>query len=144
MTQASNERIRPKLTGFMAGWLVFVGFYQMFLAAKHGGLFFGDNSLLQQDISTMTLSIAYAVMGVLFMIIAYGIWNLRWWAYPLGLVVQGMVISLALVGITRWLAAGQQAPIIWDSLDLIFAAINLSWVMARDVRTVFTDKESGA
>ncbi len=61
--------------------------------------------------------------GVLFLIVAYGIWTLRWWAFPVGLVVQGMVIALALEGIVRWLALGQQAPIIWDALDLVFAAI---------------------
>ena len=58
---------------------------------------------------------------------------------PLGLVVQGMVIALALMGVVRWLALGQQAPIVWDALDLVFAAINLAWALSRDVRTAFND-----
>jgi len=76
-------------------------------------------------------------MGVLFLIIAYGIWNLKWWAFPLALVVQGMVIAVALEGIFRWLALGQQAPIVWDTLDLVFAAFNLVWALSRDVRAAF-------
>ena len=125
MTEASKVRTKPKMTGFMAGWLVFVGFYQIFLAANHGGLFFGQNNLLRQDLSTTALAVFYVVAGVLFLIVAYGIWTLRWWAFPLGLVVQGMVIALALEGIVRWLALGQQAPIIWDALDLAFAAFKI-------------------
>ena len=53
-------------------------------------------------------------MGVLFLIIGYAIWKLKWWAFPLGLVVQGMVIAVASIGIIRWLALGQQAPVVWD------------------------------
>jgi len=144
MTEASKVRTKPKMTGFMAGWLVFVGFYQIFLAANHGGLFFGQNNLLRQDLSTTALAVFYVVAGVLFLIVAYGIWTLRWWAFPLGLVVQGMVIALALEGIVRWLALGQQAPIIWDALDLAFAAFNLSWALSRDVRTAFYNLNSSA
>ena len=138
MTQETNKLTRPKLTGFMAGWLVFLCFYQVFLATKHGGLFLGENNLLQQDLNTSALTILYSIMGVLFLIIAYGIWNLKWWAFPVGLVVQGMVIAIALEGILRWLALGQQAPVFWDVLDLIFAAFNLSWALTRDVRKAFS------
>jgi hypothetical protein len=144
MTRESNKRTKPKMTGFMAGWLVFVGFYQIFLAANHGGLFFGENNLLRQDLSTTALAVFYVVAGILFLIVAYGIWTLQWWAFPVGLVVQGMVIALALEGIVRWLALGQQAPIIWDALDLAFAAFNLSWALSRDVRTAFNTLKSGA
>ena len=144
MTQKSVTRARPKWTTAMAGWLVFVGFYQMFLAARHGGLFFGDNSLLQQDVSHTDLVVFYIGAGVLFLVVAYGIWAMRWWAFPVGLVVQGMVIALAFEGIARWLAMAQQAPIIWDALDLVFAAINLSWALSRDVRTAFINQSSDA
>ena len=144
MTQKSVKRAKPKWTGAMAGWLVFVGFYQMFLAARHGGLFLGDNNLLQQDVSHTDLVVLYAVAGVLFLVVAYGIWTLRWWAFPAGLVLQGMVIAVALEGIARWLALGQQAPIIWDALDLVFAAINLAWALSRDVRTAFINQSSDA
>jgi hypothetical protein len=144
MTQKSTTRVKPKYTGFMAGWAVFLAFYQTFLAAKHGGLFLGENSLVQQDISSTDLTILYVSMGVLFLIIAYGIWTLRWWAFPLGLVVQGMVIAVALSGIIRWLALGQQAPVVWDTLDLIFAAFNLMWAMSREVRTAFITQASDA
>jgi len=137
LTQDSNKRIKPKYTGFMAGWLVFLALYQIFLGARHGGLFLGKGSLAQQDLSVVDLEVLYIVMGVLFLIVAYGIWTLKWWAFPVGLVVQGMVIAVALEGIVRWLALGQQAPVAWDILDLIFAAFNLSWALSRDVRTAF-------
>jgi len=55
----------------------------------------GENNLLQQDVSHTDLIFLYSTMGVLFLIIAYGIWNLKWWAFPLALVVQGMVIAVA-------------------------------------------------
>jgi hypothetical protein len=137
MTQDLNKRDKPQYTGFMAGWAVFLAFYQVFLAARHGGLFLGENNLLQQDVSHTDLIFLYSTMGVLFLIIAYGIWNLKWWAFPLALVVQGMVIAVALEGIFRWLALGQQAPIVWDTLDLVFAAFNLVWALSRDVRAAF-------
>ena len=144
MTQDSTKRTKPKWTGFMAGWAVFLAFYQIFVARQHGGLFLGENNLLRQDLSSIDLIVLYSAMGVLFLIIAYGIWTLRWWAFPVGLVVQGMVIAVALSGMIRWLALGDQAPIVWDALDLIFAVINLSWAMSRDVRTAFIYQASGA
>jgi len=137
MTQKIDKRTKPKGTGFMAGWAVFLGLYQIFLAAKHGGLFLGANNLERQDLSRTDLTILYISMGVLFLIIAYALWNLKWWAFPLGLVVQGMVIAVALEGIIRWLALGQQAPVVWDAVDLAFAAFNLVWALSRDVRTAF-------
>jgi hypothetical protein len=144
MTQDSTKRTKPKWTGFMAGWAVFLAFYQTFLAAQHGGLFLGENNLVRQDLSSIDLAILYSLMGVLFLIIAYGIWTLKWWAFPVGLVVQGMVIAVALSGIIRWLALGQQAPVVWDTLDLIFAVINLAWALSRDVRTAFITQASDA
>ena len=89
MSQASTQRAKPKYTGFMAGWLVFVGFYQIFLAAHHGGLFFGQNNLLRQDLSTTALAVFYVVVGVLFLIVGYGIWTLKWWAFPSGWSCKG-------------------------------------------------------
>ena len=144
MTQDSTKRSRPKWTGFMAGWAVFLAFYQGFVALQHGGLFLGENTLVRQDLSSIDLAILYSVMGVLFLIIAYGIWALKWWAFPLALVVQGMVIAVALSGIIRWLALGQQAPVVWDALDLIFAALNLMWALSRDVRTAFMSQQNSA
>ena len=144
MTQDSTKRTKPKWTGFMAGWAVFLAFYQGFVALQHGGLFLGQNTLVRQDLSSIDLAILYSVMGVLFLIIAYGIWALKWWAFPLALVVQGMVIAVALSGIIRWLALGQQAPVVWDTLDLIFAALNLMWALSRDVRTAFMSQQNSA
>jgi hypothetical protein len=144
MAQELDKSVKPKFTGFMAGWMVFLAFYQIFLAAKHGGLFLGENSQVHQDLSSTDLIILYSTMGVLFLVIAYGIWNLKWWAFPLGLVVQGMVIAVALEGIVRWLALGQQAPVVWDVLDLAFAAFNLAWALARDVRTAFMSQTDSA
>lgn len=144
MSQAATQRAKPKYTGFMAGWLVFVGLYQIFLGAQHGGLFLGQNNLLRQDLSATALAVFYVIAGVLFLIVGYGIWTLRWWAFPVGLVVQGMVIALALIGVVRWLALGQQAPIIWDAMDLLFAAINLAWALSRDVRAAFNQPKINA
>jgi hypothetical protein len=144
VAQELSKQAKPKYTGFMAGWAVFLAFYQVFLAANHGGLFLGENTLVQKDLSHTDLIILYSTMGVLFLIIAYGIWNLKWWAFPLGLVVQGMVIAVALEGIVRWLAMGLQAPVVWDTLDLAFAAFNLAWALARDVRTAFMSQSDSA
>ena len=144
MTKESTARAKPKWTGFMAGWAVFLAFYQGFVALQHGGLFLGENTLIRQDLSSIDLAILYSVMGVLFLIIAYGIWALKWWAFPLALVVQGMVIAVALSGIIRWLALGQQAPVVWDALDLIFAALNLMWALSREVRTAFMAQQNSA
>jgi uncharacterized membrane protein len=140
MTQDSNKRVRPKWTGLMVGWLVFLGFYQPFLAAQHGGFFLGQNNLLRQDVSSTDLVILYIVMGVLFLILAYAAWTMQWWAFPLGLVIQGMVIAVALEGVFRWLLLGQPAPLVWDALDLIFAAINLAWLLSREVRTAYMNQ----
>ena len=134
VSQAATKHAKPKYTGFMAGWLVFVGLYQIFLAAQHGGLFLGQNNLLRQDLSATALAVFYVAAGILFLIVGYGIWTLRWWAFPVGLIVQGMVIALALMGIVRWLSLDQSAPIVWDAMDLLFAAINLGWALSRDVR----------
>jgi hypothetical protein len=144
MSQASTPHVKPKWTGFMAGWAVFLAFYQGFVALQHGGLFLGENTLVRQDLSNIDLAILYSAMGILFLIIAYAIWTLKWWAFPLGLVVQGMVIAVASIGVIRWLALGQQAPIIWDALDLIFAVINLAWALSRDVRTAFMSQQNSA
>jgi len=140
MTQDTNKRSRPKWTGLMVGWLVFLGFYQPFLAAQHGGFFLGQNNLLHQDVSSTDLVILYMVMGVLFLILAYSAWTMKWWAFPLGLVIQGMVIVVALEGVARWLLLGQTAPLVWDALDLIFAAINLAWLLSREVRTAYMNQ----
>ena len=128
----------------MAGWAVFLAFYQGFVALQHGGLFLGENTLVRQDLSTIDLAILYSAMGVLFLIIAYAIWTLKWWAFPLGLVVQGMVIAVASIGVIRWLALGRAGPIMWDVLDLIFAVINLTWALSRDVRTAFMSQQNSA
>jgi hypothetical protein len=140
MTQDLNKRTRPKWTGLMVGWLVFLGFYQPFLAAQHGGFFLGQNNLLQQDVSSADLVILYMVMGALFLVLAYSAWTMKWWAFPLGLVIQGMVIVVALEGVARWLMLGQSAPLVWDALDLIFAAINLAWLLSREVRTAYMNQ----
>ena len=128
----------------MAGWALFLAFYQGFVALQHGGLFLGENTLVRQDLSSIDLAILYSAMGVLFLIIAYAIWTLKWWAFPLGLVVQGMVIAVASIGIIRWLALGEQAPFVWDILDLVFAVFNLMWALSRDVRTAFMSQQNSA
>ncbi len=121
----------------MAGWAVFLGFYQIFLAGQHGGLFLGKFNLAAQDIPTSALTILYIATGLLALSVAYGIWTVRWWALPFGFLLQGMVIAVAVEGIIRWAALGQSSPIAWDALDLAFAAFNLSWALSRDVRAAF-------
>jgi hypothetical protein len=129
--------VKPKYTGFMAGWAVFLGFYQIFLAGQHGGLFLGKSNLVALDLPTTALTILYTVTGLLALSVAYGIWTMRWWALPFGFLLQGMVIAVAVEGIIRWAVLGQPSPIAWDALDLAFAAFNLSWALSRDVRSAF-------
>jgi hypothetical protein len=55
-----------------------------------------------------------------------------------------MVIAVASIGIIRWLTLGEQAPVVWDTLDLLFAVFNLTWALSRDVRTAFMSQQNSA
>jgi len=54
MTQDLNKRDKPQYTGFMAGWAVFLAFYQVFLAARHGGLFWEKTTCCNRMSATPT------------------------------------------------------------------------------------------
>lgn len=138
MAQTTTKPARPKGTGFMAGWCVFLGIYQIFFAAQFGGLFLGSSNLLRQDLPTIDLRILYAVIGIVAFIVAYGLWDMRWWGWVLACVLVGAVMAVALTGVLSYFLVGNtSAPIFWDVLDLAFVVFNLSWGVPRKVRDAY-------
>ena len=134
MAQATAKLARPKYTGLMAGWCVFLGIYQILLAARFGGLFLGSSNLLTQDLSSPDLRIVQTVIGIVAFIVAYGLWGMRWWGWVLGCLLMGALTAVALTGLLSYFLGGNtSAPIVWDVLDLAFVAFNLSWGIPRTV-----------
>jgi hypothetical protein len=132
---------RPKNLTFMVGWLVFLGVYQIFLAWKLGTFFEGKQGDLRQYFGATTMEPLYAAIGVLALIVAWGGWHLRPWAYRLAWVFQGLVFALAL-GVIALRIAGKPAPLGWLLLDLAFGAYNVWWLLQPDVRRAFRKHES--
>ena len=127
---------RPYQLGFMVGWLVFLGIYQVFLAWRFGTFFEGSRGLLRGQYGGAALEPLYAAIGLVALVVAWGGWRLRPWAYRLAWVFQGLVFGLALVVIGLWLA-GKDAPIGWLLLDCAFGAYNTWWLLRSDVRQAF-------
>jgi len=127
---------RPKNLTFMVGWLVLLGFYQIFLAWRFGTFFEGTSGDLREALGGAALEPLYASIGVLALVIAWGGWRLRPWAYELAWVFQGMVFALALVVISLWVS-GKDAPVGWLLLDVAFGAYNVWWLTRPDVRRAF-------
>src|SRR5271165_3505402 len=82
---------RPKNLTFLVGWLVFLGLYQIFLAWKFGTFFEGTKGDLRHYFGGAALEPLYAAIGVVALIVAWGGWHLRPWAYRLSFVLQGLV-----------------------------------------------------
>ena len=133
---AAGGRSRPKNLTFMVGWLVFLGVYQIFLAWKFGTFFEGKNGDLRHYYGAGTMEPLYVAIGVLALIVAWGGWRLRPWAYRLAWVFQGLVFVVVLGGIALRIA-GKPAPIGWLLLDTAFGAYNLWWLLRPDVRRAF-------
>jgi hypothetical protein len=127
---------RPKNLTFMVGWLVLLGFYQIFLAWRFGTFFEGTSGDLRADFGGAALEPLYASIGVFALVIAWGGWRLRPWAYVAAWVFQGMVFALAVVVIGLWID-GKDAPVGWLLLDLVFGAYNVWWLTRPDVRRAF-------
>jgi hypothetical protein len=127
---------RPKNLTFMVGWLVLLGVYQIFLAWRFGTFFEGTSGDLRADFGGAALEPLYASIGIFALIIAWGGWRLRPWAYVAAWVFQGMVFALAAVVIGLWLA-GKEAPVGWLLLDLAFGVYNVWWLTRPDVRRAF-------
>jgi hypothetical protein len=131
---------RPKNLGFMVGWLVFLGIYQIFLAWKFGTFFEGSQGDLRHYFGGAALEPLYAAIGVVALIVAWGGWRLRPWAYRASFVLQGLVYLVVLSGIVLWLA-GKSAPVGWLLLDAAFGAYNLWWLLQPGTRQAFARKE---
>ena len=127
---------RPKNLTFMVGWLVLLGFYQIFLAWRFGTFFEGTKGDLRADFGGAALEPLYASIGILAWVVAWGGWRLRPWAYVVAWVFEGMVFALAAVVIGLWID-GNDAPVGWLILDLIFGAYNVWWLTRPDVRRAF-------
>jgi hypothetical protein len=127
---------RPKNLGFMVGWLIFLGLYQIFLAWRFGTFFEGSDGILRGYYGGVAMEPLYAAVGVIALVVAWGGWRLRPWAYRLAWVLQGLVFALALVIIGLWLA-GKSAPIWWLLLDCAFGAYNVWWLTRPDTRRAF-------
>ena len=127
---------RPYQLGFMVGWLVFLGMYQIFFAWKFGTFFEGSQGDLRAHFGGAALEPLYAAVGIVALVTAWGGWKLRPWAYRLGWVFQGLIFALALVIIGMWIA-GKNVPIGWLLLDCAFGAYNTWWLLRPDVRQAF-------
>jgi len=127
---------RPKNTAFMVGWLVFLGFYQIFFAWKFGSFFEGTKGDLRHYDGGVAVEPLYAAVGVLALIVAWGLWHLRPWAYRLGFILQGLIFLLAAVVIGLWVA-GKRAPVGWIVLDCIFGAYNVWWALQPETKRAY-------
>jgi hypothetical protein len=147
MTHESKKPDKPPYITAYIVWLMILGFYQVFLAVEFGGMFMGRDNLLRGEVGATGMQIFYIGTGVLAFILTYGIWKVRPWAFPFGLVLQGMIIGFTLAGLFRWLAINQLlqdqpvlpqlTPILFYALDLVFAFVNLSWAFSVEVRKAF-------
>jgi hypothetical protein len=132
---------RPKNLAFMVGWLVFLGFYQIFLAWRFGTFFEGTQGDLRHYYGGAALEPLYATIGVIALIVAWGGWRLRPWAYRASFVLQGLVYLVVVGGIVTWLF-GKSAPVGWLLLDAAFGAYNLWWLLQPDTKRAFSRSRS--
>jgi len=135
-TETADQKARPKNLGFMVGWLVFLGIYQIFLAARFGTFFEGSKGDLRHYYGASTMEPLYATIGVVALIVAWGGWRLRPWAYRASFVLQGLVYLVVLGGIILWLT-GKSAPVGWLLLDAAFGVYNLWWLLQPATRAAF-------
>lgn len=133
---AAGSPEHPKNLGFMAGWLVFLGIYQIFLAWRFGTFFEGTQGLLRAKYGVSGVWPLYVAIGIVALIEAWGLWNLRRWAYHLGFVLQGLVYALVLIVIGLWID-GKPAPVGWLVLDAAFGAYNIWWATRPETRAAF-------
>lgn len=135
--KGAGSRERPKNLAFMVGWLVFLGIYQIFLAWRFGTFFEGTQGDLRHYYGGATLEPLYATIGVIALVVAWGGWHLRPWAYRTSFVLQGLIYLLILGGIVVW-AFGKPAPVGWLLLDAAFGAYNLWWLLRPETKRAFS------
>ena len=140
---APAQGVRPKNLGFMVGWLVFLGLYQILLAWRFGTFFEGSQGDLRAYYGGATLEPFYATIGVVALVVAWGGWRLRPWAYRVSFVLQGLVFVVVLGGLILW-ATGKSAPVGWLALDAAFGAYNLWWLLQPETRAAFTPRSTPA
>ena len=127
---------RPPNLGFMVGWMVFLGIYQITLAWRFGTFFEGEQGDLRQYYGGAALEPLYATIGVLALIVAWGGWRLRPWAYTAAWVLQGLIFVLIVGGEIFWLM-GKPAPTLWLLLDAVFGIYNVWWLTRPATRAAF-------
>ena len=66
----------------------------------------------------------YAAVGALALVVAWGGWRLRPWAYRLAWVFQGLVFAVVLTGIALRIA-GKTAPLAWLLLDAAVMSVEV-------------------
>ncbi len=71
------------------------------------------------------------VGSVLNLVFAYGAWNLRPWAWVLGLIAEGLALVSAVVGILNTGDIGSQI------LNIVIPAIIIYYLMTPDVKKAF-------
>lgn len=136
-TQPVDDEARPPNLGFMVGWLVFLGVYQILLAWRFGTFFEGEQGDLRQYYGGAALEPLYASVGVIALVVAWGGWHLRPWAYRASFILQGLVYLLVVGGLVFW-AMGKPAPVGWLLLDAAFGAYNLWWLTRPATKRAFT------
>jgi hypothetical protein len=134
---------RPKNLTFMVGWLVFLGFYQIFLAWKFGTFFEGTHGDVRKYFGGGALEPLYAAIGVLALVVAWGGWRLHPWAYRLAWVFQALVFVVVIGGIA-FRIAGKPAPLGWLLLDTAFGAYNVWWLLQPDTRRAFAKPKAAS
>ena len=134
--EVAGPPARPKNLGFMAGWLVFLGVYQIFLAWRFGTFFEGTQGLLRADYGVAAVWPLYVTIGIVALIEAWGLWQMRRWAYYLGFLLQGLVYALVVVVVALWID-GKPAPVGWLALDAAFGAYNIWWATRPETREAF-------
>jgi hypothetical protein len=134
---------RPPNLGFMVGWLIFLGIYQILFAWRYGTFFEGEDGDLRHYFGGAALEPLYAVVGVLALVVAWGGWRLRPWAYRWAWVFQALVFALVVGGIVARLT-GHPAPVYWLLLDAAFGAYNVWWLTRPATRAAFTRKPSSS
>jgi len=138
---APDKGGRPKNLGFMVGWLVFLGLYQILLAWRFGTFFEGSQGDLRAYYGGATLEPLYATIGVVALVVAWGGWRLKPWAYRVSFVLQGLVFVVVLGGLILW-ATGKSAPVGWLALDAAFGAYNLWWLLQPETRAAFAPRST--
>ena len=109
---------RPKNLTFMVGWLVFLGVYQVFLAWRFGTFFEGTSGALRDEFGGAALEPLYLSIGAVALIIAWGGWHLRPWAYWLAWIFQGLIFRILFETMSRVASPRRLMPMVVNIIML--------------------------